>query len=331
MSPEILLDSFGQLLLSLYAAGDALSFPDFQREALRLVQAVLPFDSALWTAGAPDARGVPVAFSIYLFNQPQEMLVSYEQIKDRDPVAAMALARVGITINFPLAGIAREAGDEVVLAHPRRYGMQHTLATVSAGPVTGLMTFICLYRSNPANPFSETERLLKQNLMSHLVGLCNRSRLRHLEEALHPGLERRRRSAALIDRKGVLYNTDPGFVDLVLAEWPDWHGPTLPPALFDTVITGAATYALFSKTVAHSTAVNDLLLLHLREITPADRLSRREWDVAVAFGNGLTHKEIAKQLGIAPGTVRNHLSTVYEKLGVNNKAELVHILRAAPR
>lgn len=105
----------------------------------------------------------------------------------------------------------------------------------------------------------------------------------------------------------------------------------LPPALFDAVVTASATCALFSRIAVHASAVNDLFLLHLREIAPCDRLSQREWDVATAFGRGMSHKEIAKHLGIAPGTVRNHLTTIYEKLGVSNKAELVHSLTIAPR
>jgi len=216
-------------------------------------------------------------------------------------------------------------------AHAERYGMQHTLVTVTRGPVSDLLGAITLYRADPANAFSEQERLLQQNLVPHLVALCNRSRIQHLQDAQHPGRERRRRAAALVDGKGVLYNANPGFIDLMLAEWPDWRGPILPPALFDAIITAAATRALFSRISVHVSAANDLFLLHLREITPCDSLSEREWDVASAFARGLSHKEIARHLGIAPGTVRNHLSAIYEKLGVSNKAELVHSLAMAPR
>ena len=330
LSPE-LLETLSVLLLDLYAACDNLPFSDIQQEALRLVQARLPFDSALWAAGTLQPQHEPVIFSIYLYNQPEEMLSSYERVKGQDLAIVKALAQVGTTLNIALSDVEWTKSNEAMKAHAERYGMQHSLVTVTRGPVTELLGVITLYRSDPANAFSEQERLFQQNVVPHLVALYNHSRIQHLEELLHPGQERRRRAAALADGKGMLYNTNPSFVRLMLEEWPDWHGPMLPHALFDTIITGSAKHATFSRIVAHATTVNDLYLLHLREIGLCDSLSQREWDVAAAFGNGMSHKEVARQLGIAPGTVRNHLSTIYQKLGVSNKAELVHSLRMAPR
>lgn len=51
-------------------------------------------------------------------------------------------------------------------------------------------------------------------------------------------------------------------------------------------------------------------------------LSRRETQVAELFADGKTYKLIARELDIAPGTVRRHLNSIYEKLGVCNKIEL---------
>ncbi len=325
------LEVLSTLVLDLLSACDALPFPEFQHEALRFVQEKLPFDSALWAAGTVAAGRESVIFSIFLYNQPEEMLASYERVKGRDVAFMRALAQPGTTINVALSDVVWEVGSEALKAHAERYGMQHILTTVTRGPVTELLGAISLYRSDPANRFSEQERLLLQNLVPHLVALCNRSRIQHLEEAPHPGRERRRRAAALIDGKGMLYNANPGFVDLLLSEWPDWRGPMLPPALFDSAVTASATRVLFSRIAVHASAVNDLFLLYLREITPCDSLSQREWDVATAFGHGMSHKEIARHLSIAPSTVRNHLSTIYEKLSVSNKAELVHSLTMAPR
>lgn len=53
------------------------------------------------------------------------------------------------------------------------------------------------------------------------------------------------------------------------------------------------------------------------------KLTKREEQVARAFADGLTHKEIAERLFIAPATVRTHLSTIYRKLEVGSKIELL--------
>ncbi|TIS60059.1 MAG: adenylate cyclase [Mesorhizobium sp.] len=51
-------------------------------------------------------------------------------------------------------------------------------------------------------------------------------------------------------------------------------------------------------------------------------LSDRERAVAEKFASGLTYREIGEALFIAPSTVRTHLATIYEKLGVRNKIGL---------
>jgi two-component system, NarL family, nitrate/nitrite response regulator NarL len=52
-------------------------------------------------------------------------------------------------------------------------------------------------------------------------------------------------------------------------------------------------------------------------------LSRREIDVARAVAKGLRNREIAEKLGIAEGTVKLHLHTIYTKLRVDGRTALV--------
>jgi DNA-binding NarL/FixJ family response regulator len=52
-------------------------------------------------------------------------------------------------------------------------------------------------------------------------------------------------------------------------------------------------------------------------------LSRREIDVARAVAHGLRNREIAERLGIAEGTVKLHLHTIYTKLKVDGRTALV--------
>jgi TolB-like protein len=51
-------------------------------------------------------------------------------------------------------------------------------------------------------------------------------------------------------------------------------------------------------------------------------LSGRERSVAEKFAAGMTYREIGEALFIAPTTVRTHLATIYEKLGVRTKIGL---------
>ncbi|MGH9106883.1 MAG: LuxR C-terminal-related transcriptional regulator [Acidimicrobiales bacterium] len=48
-------------------------------------------------------------------------------------------------------------------------------------------------------------------------------------------------------------------------------------------------------------------------------LTTREGDVLVLLAQGMPNKRIARQLGISPKTVSNHIEHVYSKLGVSNR------------
>jgi DNA-binding CsgD family transcriptional regulator len=64
----------------------------------------------------------------------------------------------------------------------------------------------------------------------------------------------------------------------------------------------------------------------------ADRLrmlSPREWQVMERLRSGRRVVTIASELTISPNTVRNHLKSIYRKLGVRSQVELLERMRGA--
>ncbi|MFQ5778489.1 MAG: response regulator [Terriglobia bacterium] len=53
------------------------------------------------------------------------------------------------------------------------------------------------------------------------------------------------------------------------------------------------------------------------------RLSSREMEVVRCVAMGLRNKEVADKLGVSEATVKNHLTSVYGKLGVSDRLELI--------
>ncbi len=56
---------------------------------------------------------------------------------------------------------------------------------------------------------------------------------------------------------------------------------------------------------------------------PIHSLSRKERATLEALSKGLTNRELAKELGISTNTVKFHLSNLYEKLSVRNRAQAI--------
>jgi len=54
-----------------------------------------------------------------------------------------------------------------------------------------------------------------------------------------------------------------------------------------------------------------------------EMLTKRERQVVMLIGEGLKNKQIAIRLAISEPTVRHHLTSIFEKLGVKNRLELV--------
>jgi DNA-binding CsgD family transcriptional regulator len=52
-------------------------------------------------------------------------------------------------------------------------------------------------------------------------------------------------------------------------------------------------------------------------------LTARERQVIALVCSGYTNKDLARELGISVHTAKYHLATVFDKLGVSNRLELV--------
>ena len=89
------------------------------------------------------------------------------------------------------------------------------------------------------------------------------------------------------------------------------HGDTwLYPEFIQTMIQTLLT----PKTSLH--VKNDLL----------EKLSLKERDVALLIREGLSNKEIALRVGTTERTVKAHLSSIYEKIGVKDRLALAILL-----
>jgi len=311
-------------LLEIYRAVRGTASPVFKDTALAAIRAHLPFETAGWGTFAITPQGAHV-HSVHLLGLPMQMMADYEAVKQHDSLSARALAQPGTTFNVSV-GRTRWRLHADMVRHVRKWGLDHSLGTVFIDPALQLCNAVSLYRSAAQPAFSAAERLLKQRLMMHLVEAWNLNALMFCEQ---PVPDTERRTLALVDREGMIYNADPGLQALLQTEFSGWSGPRLPAAMA-AVLCNSASAAFRGR---HLAAVvvrmldDGLRLVRVRPISRADDLSAREREVAARFAHGHSHKEIAQALGISPATVRNQLQNAYLKLCVRSKVALALALK----
>lgn len=75
-----------------------------------------------------------------------------------------------------------------------------------------------------------------------------------------------------------------------------------------------------------SAALASELMAHVQQLQRQQRLSTlsdRERDILDAVGRGMRNREVGEAMFISEHTVRNHLASIYRKLGVNTRAAAV--------
>src|SRR3954447_7749671 len=139
-----------------------------------------------------------------------------------------------------------------------------------------------------------------------------------------------------IDVCRAVHSQDPTIRALILTSYDDDDDE----ALFAAILAGASGYALkqvrghdLIETVRRVAAgqstldpgVTEIVLERLRSGPPTDpgmaRLTGQERRILVLIGEGLTNRQIAKELGLAEKTVKNYVSSLLAKLGFGSRTQ----------
>ena len=73
----------------------------------------------------------------------------------------------------------------------------------------------------------------------------------------------------------------------------------------------------------HVTAANKVVTPPAPEEEPLEKLTDREEEILKLLAAGLSNKEIAQQLSLSEGTVKNHISAILAKLHANDRTQAV--------
>lgn len=320
------MDPFDELLLKVYRAARELPVGEFQDATLGLLRERLRFNSAVWAQGQNLPKGVAV-HSAHLYNEPLEMILDWQRINDRDLVVERVTRNAGQAQNINVRALYPGREHRVMRRFSDRYGHQNFL-------IIGLLLdyvrvgrcWLSLYRPDASDQYGHAEVRLLDALAPHLFeALWINRTIGFREHGQEADLDLSD-TAAIARTDGVLSYCGRGFLELVRRHWPCWQGLKLPDAFLDS-LPGAGKHAITrGHLVVAVKAAGDLLFLRAEERSPLRALTPRELTAATLYAEGKSHKEIARDMGISPATVRNFLQHTYMKLHVGDKGELASLL-----
>ena len=184
------------------------------------------------------------------------------------------------------------------------------------------MTFLVLTRRSKNQRFTRKCLAQIERLAPHVAEAMAVSRSMALLRS--PNLGIGDMPVALVDCEGRFVQTTTAFTKLF------WSGCVrqvthLEPECFAAIKRGRAwpLTAIDAAWSLYGSPENGGWYLVIRPSSQLDKLSERERALAQLFTRGLTRKDIARQLDLSPSTVKNHLSNIYRKLGISDRAGLI--------
>lgn len=93
-------------------------------------------------------------------------------------------------------------------------------------------------------------------------------------------------------------------------------------------ILGAISQIMNGRNVIDNKVMQRLAALMSGGTTSAntsllDGMTEREQEICTLLAEGLTNKQIAESLYISEGTVKNYISSIYDKTGIHDRAKLI--------
>lgn len=271
-------------------------------------------------AGWADRRGDEIDVCASLsHNLPDDFDSFWREIRHDD-----LLARDVMSDDRAVSFYDRHGGRHTdgMIALSDRYNIGQMAVVITTQEDAALSLFLSPYRSGRRSPpLTACEISFLRHALDHVRYLTLRDR----DDDPETG-------RLLVNAQGrVLTSTAPA-LRLIRDRWSDWAGHTIPEALIAPPGSGSSR-----QLAAHGLRVERrdlaargggaLFGLTLRPLAATDRLTPREREIAEEIACGRTHKEIARDLGLSPATIRNHTQAILAKLGLHNKAMLASAIR----
>ncbi|MGH8443764.1 MAG: response regulator transcription factor, partial [Solimonas sp.] len=306
-----------RLIARLYRSGLLVPAGQYREWALSQLARVVPCDGALWGSGTASklrfhtvtVHGLPVDF-------PQQL----EATTSINPIIAGILQNLDTPVDMQQVYPDKEFfASDLYRRTFAPHGIHRILSTGHLDRRSGLYSLLTLYRKDRNAPFSDADKARQKRASYHLFNAASHSFFLHLARTY---ADRPADAAgAVVDAGGIFHEAQPRFLDLLDARLPKREEQRLP---FPIPAPGETATQL--DLMVRCERLSDLFLIIMWPAGPLDRLTAREREIVHCVAQGLSFKQAAKKIGVAPSTVANHLYRVYRKLGVYSRTELANLV-----
>lgn len=325
--------ALSQAVRALTTLADQAAAQDFLAQAMHILRALVPFDSAWWgeVSAGLDADG-PRNWLHGSMGLSQSFVQEWTELAALDGFAQRSIAQLGVVVHA--RDVLHEHPDDPQLAaFAVRHGLHHCMALTAELPHSGLLFFVSVYRPPTRSDFTADDTLLFGEFVAHLL-LHWQLLLKRVDSA---PAQRPWDRFALAEPSGLLLFAGLRIGQAMGAACPGWAGTRLPLAVQQALARAPCSIQVGGGTGPGAGKAcrlqldpcGSLVAIRMASDARPPPLSPRELSAAMLYAQGQSHKDIAAALGLTPATVRTYLRTAYAALGVSNKLALVAALRQA--
>ena len=328
LSSEVLAeqqDKLNQFIAKLYLATSKIELAEYRDWALSQLQSLIDFDGAIWSNGHQQT----IRFHNHtLVNVPESLTQCLLDNLSINPLVNNLFNNLGSPIDMrDLMSDEDFYHSEIYLKCFKPHGIERVLSSIHLDERTGLFTVLSLYRFKRDKPFSDQDKQLQKQALYHLLSAAKHALFLQLEHSDVSQTQTHKNShKAICDNQGYFHQVQTSFIDLLEGYYiEERHANTRFLKLPFALDLALQEYEIDGLQVSLK-AFNDLVIVEIWPEGPLDSLSLREQEIVQTLAKGLTFKEAARELGLSPSTVSNHLYRIYQKLNIGSKSELFKLL-----
>ncbi len=311
------MDSSGGVFLEMLTTASQCSAQDFQRSALEIVRGVCDFDMAMWGVVKFGHNERTIYHCINLHGVPTEVYREFGPVAQTDGVGDQVIARPNVDV--AALNLHQQLTDPRYvdfMAYARRFEFSNLLYATRPHARPGLLNFIALFRRSVRAEYTNDDVGRSRELLrcAVLSGVINENLSFKSVTTIREGsgFVRARASAS-----GVVLAFDAEFNELMRQQWPHYFGPVLPGELLRALRDSRHHKFLGKHLIAASLMVGDTLFIVACPNERRVELTPRQFEVASLVAGGCSNKEVACRLSSSEKTIANHLSAIYENLGLH--------------